>query len=151
MNEGKKFEEDFYKSVPSEWYVYRLRDAGGWGKAEETRFTPSNICDFILFDGLSLYLLELKSYAGKSIPFSAFNRKHLAGLVKAEEKFRVRSRIVANFRDISETYSISATTLEDYISNSGRKSAPISLFRESGVLLPQKKRISRFRYYLRLS
>ena len=45
-NIGKKFEEDFRKSIPDNMFYYRFRDSGGtWGGNEKMRFTPSNIAE----------------------------------------------------------------------------------------------------------
>ena len=47
MNEGKKFEEDFKKSMDKyNIWNYRLRDSSGsWSNNKGSRFTPKNICD----------------------------------------------------------------------------------------------------------
>ena len=61
QNEGKKFEADLKSSVPDTCWLYRLRDnASSFANGTNTRFTSSNICDFILFDDMSktLFLLE---------------------------------------------------------------------------------------------
>ena len=51
-NEGKRFEQDFIGSVPAEWFKYRLNDSSAsWSNNENSRFTPSNICDFIVYNG----------------------------------------------------------------------------------------------------
>ena len=74
-NTGKKFEEDIKKSIDDTAFLYRLKDSGGsWQGGNKGRFTPSNICDFILFKGSKLYLLELKSHKGKSIPYTAIKQ-----------------------------------------------------------------------------
>ena len=75
MNTGKKFEEDIKNSIDSTAFLYRLRDSGGsWQGGNKSRFTPSNICDFILFKSPRMYLLELKSHKGKSIPYTAIKQ-----------------------------------------------------------------------------
>ena len=45
MNEGKKFEEDFKKSMDKyNIWNYRLRDSSGsWSNNKGSRFTPKNI------------------------------------------------------------------------------------------------------------
>ena len=64
MNEGKKFEEDFKKSMDKyNIWNYRLRDSSGsWSNNKGSRFTPKNICDYIAYNNGKLYLLELKSH-----------------------------------------------------------------------------------------
>ena len=62
MNTGKKFEELFKKSAIEQGFdVTRLKDAGFVGdKSESRRFTPRNICDFVLFRDGRLFYCELK-------------------------------------------------------------------------------------------
>ena len=73
-NEGKKFEQDFANSVnKDECWLYRLRDnAASFGGSTNTRFTSSNICDYVMYHNKTrtLYLLELKSTKSSSIPYS---------------------------------------------------------------------------------
>lgn len=68
MNEGKKFEQDFKKSLDqhTDLWVYRPSDFGG---GQSGRFTNVSLCDYIVFNTSTqeLYLLELKSVQGKSI------------------------------------------------------------------------------------
>ena len=68
-NLGKKFEEDWRKSVPENVFFYRFRDSSGaWSGNNQLRFTPSNIADNLLFYNNCLFLNELKEHKGKSIP-----------------------------------------------------------------------------------
>lgn len=48
-NEGKKFEDDFIKSINQDKvFVKRLNDnAAGWSGGSNTRFSSNNECDFI--------------------------------------------------------------------------------------------------------
>ena len=62
INYGKIFEKDFKDSIPDNVFFYRFRDSSGaWQQSENTRFTPSNISDTMLFYQGKLYLLELKT------------------------------------------------------------------------------------------
>ena len=74
MNEGKKFEQDFKRSLDecSNLWVHRPSDFGG---GQSGRFTNSSLCDFVVFDDdkPSLYLLELKSVQGKSISCPSYS------------------------------------------------------------------------------
>ena len=82
MNEGKKFEEDFKKSMDKyNIWNYRLKDSSGsWSNSNGSRFTPKNICDYIAYNNGGLYLLELKSHKGSSLPFAAISDYQLKGL-----------------------------------------------------------------------
>jgi len=147
MNEGKSFEKDFIGSVPDTWFKYRLNDsASSWQGGENARFTPSNIADFIVYNG-NLWLLELKSHKGKSIPLSCIRPKQLEGLVKATTK-SVKAGFIVNFRDVNETYFVYADNLDYFVKMETRKSIPLSWVKEYGILIPQVKKRIRFNYIL---
>ena len=87
QNEGKKFEADLKSSVPDTCWLYRLRDnASSFANGTNTRFTSSNICDFILFDDMSktLFLLECKSTKGTSVSLSMLRDNQIKGLKEAD-------------------------------------------------------------------
>ena len=44
-NEGKKFEEDFKKSVPKNLFYYRFIDGTSAWDGGNARFQAKNICD----------------------------------------------------------------------------------------------------------
>lgn len=165
VNHGKRFESDFIASVPDRCDVTRLKDAGGWSNATNTRFTISNPCDFIIFTlaknyGIGrMYKIELKSLLGKSLPYANIkpktekltakenSLKFIAGLCKSGEK-GVRALLVVNFRDVNETYAMKASDVHYYIKNADRASIPISCFREHGQLINQALKRTRYRYDL---
>ena len=160
-NEGKKFEEDFIKSVPEQWFDYRLNDsASSWQGGEKARFTPTNICDFIVYTKKDLWLLELKSHKGVSFPltpkynpkgkltdYGVIKVKQLDGLVKANEK-GILAGFVFNFRDKEETYFLMAEKVKEFIDSESRKSIPIDYIKDNGTLIKQTKKISRYTYIL---
>ena len=143
-NEGKRFEEDFIKSLHPETWRLRLQDAGGWSNGNNTRFTISNPCDFIVHDGITLYMLELKSHKGKSIPFSCM--KQAEGLFLHCGHDNVIPGFILNFRDLEETYFLKADFVWLFMQESGRKSIDIKTCRESGTLITQNKVRVRYRY-----
>ena len=72
-NEGKQFEEDFKKSIPKGYWFYRFKDgtAGFSGeKNSNVRFQAHNIADCEVMGNKYLFILELKSHKGSSIPFN---------------------------------------------------------------------------------
>ena len=148
MNEGKKFEQDFINSVPETWFKYRLNDSGGsWQGGDKARFTPSNICDFIVYNS-KLWLLELKSHKGKSIPLSCIRPKQIEGLKSACLK-GIDAGYVINFRDIEETYFISAIGVNNYMKQfPEKKSISISWIKGYGILIPHIKKRTRYSYTL---
>ena len=141
-NSGKRFEEDIKLSITDQFYL-RLADSGGWSDAKNTRFTPSNICDCVIFARDWLYLVELKSHKGKSIPVSCL--KQLPDLLKIS-KSGVVPCFLLNFRDMEETYLLYASQVEEALI--GRKSVSIGFCREHGIVVVQHKKRVRFRYEL---
>ncbi len=87
MSKGKKFEALFVKSCAEQGIdTTRLKDAGWQGEKTIRRFTVKNICDFVLFNGQSLYFLELK-YRSKSLRFDEITQRE--ALKKKENSFSV--------------------------------------------------------------
>jgi len=147
INPGKSFETDFIKSVPDTWFKYRLNDSGGaWQGGDKARFTPSNICDFIVYNG-KLWLLELKSHKGTSIPFTCIREKQVIGLLEAYKK-GTQAGYIFNFRDTKETFYINANLINSFMLTAERKSIPLLWIKEVGTLIPQTKKISHFKYDL---
>lgn len=134
MNIGKKFENNFKKSVPEDMFLYRLRDSSGtWSNGDKTRFTPSNICDYILFDGDYLYLFELKSTKGKSLPFTNIKEHQINDLMRANEYSNIFSLLVIEFSDIEEYYCLKIDDFKTFYDSANRKSLPIEFCREKGI------------------
>lgn len=69
-NVGKRFEENWKKSIPDNVMYYRLKDsAQSFGGCSNLRFSSKNPCDCFLFSSPYLYALELKSVGTSSIFF----------------------------------------------------------------------------------
>lgn len=149
---GKKFEEDFMKSVPDEWFCYRLKDSSGsWSKTDASRFTPKNICDFFVFTGDKLYGIECKSFKGKSMPYSNISKIQKDGL--SEMCFYAPGNAVGcfilNFRDINETYFLDASSLLNIKAMSNRKSISLKECKKYGTQIPQTLKRVRYTYDLK--
>ena len=147
MNEGKKFEEDFKKSMDKyNIWNYRLRDSSGsWSNSNGTRFTPKNICDYIAYNNGGLYLLELKSHKGTSLPYTAISDYQLKGLSNIDYP-GIKAYFIINMRDKEKTYAIEAQKIKKYIETSERKSIPISFMDDEGVEIKGIKKRSRYEY-----
>ncbi|SCB92219.1 recombination protein U [Priestia flexa] len=101
-NPGKAFEKDFYDSIPENVFAYRMKDDSlGFANVK-------NPCDFILYKIPNLYLLELKSHKGKSIPFGALQLNQVESLYQYSTIDGVKAGFVFNFRDVNETYFVNA-------------------------------------------
>lgn len=141
MNEGKRFEEDFRKSVPEDMFCLRIVDAGGWSNATNTRFTGKNLCDYIIHTNGKLFLLELKSHKGWSIPQTLLTQ--LDELCKVEYP-GVYPLFVLNYRDHDITYLVAPQQMKVCLQDS--KSIPLDFCMKHGTVLPQRKLRVRFRY-----
>ena len=163
---GKKFEEDFINSVDKEFFVYRLKDAGGWSKSEETRFTISNMCDYSIMANDSLLPLELKSVNGTSMPFkNILGQNEKKGWKKVYEMVssgthahaNVYPFYVFNFRGVEKTYAVRASKVCRYMSEEidkkskqekYRSSFSLEWLNENGTLIEQRKKVTRYTYQL---
>lgn len=146
-NTGKRFEDNFRESVSGDLFFYRFRDGtSSWGGGANTRFQQTNICDCELFDGERLYLLELKSVIGKSLPFVNIKEHQLKELVEASRYKNIVAGFLIEFSTINRCFYLSAKDMEHYIGNSGRQSIPLSYLIEKGIEIEvQKLRVnSRF-------
>ena len=155
-NAGKKFEEDFKNSVNTdEIFLQRLKDGTtGTVNGQMVRFNNKNLCDFILFrDGL-LVLVELKSFLGKSMPFTNIKdtvdeqQTFLYNLRMEAKKNNVKAYMILNFRDLSETYAIDIHNFDEFYKMTNKKSINIDEVRQIGKQLFQHKKIKSFRYMI---
>ena len=165
---GKDFEKDFKDSLPSRVDFTRLKDAGGWSKSDDLRFTIKNPCDMIIFShgGYSLglrdsimYKLELKSCLKKSLPYSNIKPKtaqwsaldnsikFVRALVESESK-GVWAGFVVNFRDYGKTYRVLASVVLLHLETESRKSIPLEWFQTHGTLIEQTLKKVHYRYDL---
>lgn len=155
-SDGKKFEEDFEKSIPKDWFYYRLKDCpNAWPGKEgndkrNIRFTPKNMCDFLVFTGRNNYGVECKSFLGKSMPYGNIKDHQLEGLLEMSITGPLNSQgiFILNFRDLNETYAINAFMVNALIEQGHRKSISIDEARTVGVLVPQKLKRVRYSYDL---
>ena len=136
-NPGKIFESDFIRSVPDYCWHKRLNDnAASWGKGDNTRFTSTNECDFLLFDcnTRTLNALELKTTSGSLTywreDFETDGKKNkfqikqnqILGLQKWSKYF-MNCGLVLNFRNKSNhTYFVAIEDFIEYTSYLNKKS-----------------------------
>ena len=85
MNSGKRFEEDFAKSVPQYCFLHRLKDtAQSYNNSKTTRFTWDNPCDFFMFDSNThlFFAIECKSTKFKSMNFQVDENDKSTKMIK---------------------------------------------------------------------
>lgn len=140
MNLGKRFEQNFKRSVPDNIFYYRFRDgSSSWGGNDKVRFQQTNICDCFMFDGDYLYLLELKSTKGKSLPFNNIKEHQIKDLLWASDYANTICGLVIEFSELSECYFIEISQLKEFYDKTNRKSIPVDYLREKGIKIEIKK------------
>lgn len=141
-NIGKTFEQEFKECVPPGYYLYRLKDdtSGFYG--------VSNPCDYILFRSPYLFLVELKTHKGKSIPIAKIRPNQIQGMEKATHYEGVYGGFLVNFRELEETYYITVQDVIQFTQTEERKSIPVEWCRDHGVKIEQKKKRVRYSYDL---
>lgn len=145
-NVGKLFEWEFIESI-QEWIcLIRLQDAWWWSNATNTRFTIKNPCDFIMHNGKTLFLLELKTTKWASLPFSNIKWNQLYSLKKYDTYNNVEAYFLINYREKEETYLVRPDQIECVMKN--RRSLPIDFCRENCIRIPQTKKRVRYLYDL---
>ena len=154
INAGKKFENDFKNSVNTdEIFLHRFKDGTtGTVNGQMIRFKNKNLCDFLLFkDGL-LVLVELKSFLGKSMPFSNIKdtvdeqQTFLYNLRLEARKNNVKAYMILNFRELNETYAIDIHNFDEFYKMTNKKSISINEVRQLGKQLFQQKKRTNYRY-----
>jgi penicillin-binding protein-related factor A (putative recombinase) len=150
VNAGKVLERDWRDSIPENVFYYRFRDGTasfyGGGGNEKIRFQAQNICDCLMFKRPVLWLVDLKTTLGKSIPFHNFKEHQVRELSKAMKHPGIKAGFIINFREIKETYFVKAADVEYYIAKAERKSFPVDWCRENGIRIDQWKLRTRYRY-----
>lgn len=147
INVGKKFEQCFKNSCPEYCWLNRYVDGtSSWGGNGQVRFQATNICDFELLDteNKRLFLLELKSYAGKSLPISGIRPNQLEGLRRANRFNGVYACLLVNLRGVDKTFCVNIDTVLEFIELGERKSIPLVWFMENGIEIEHIYKRTRF-------
>lgn len=144
INSGKRFEQNWKNSIPKDIFYYRFRDgSSSWGGNDKVRFQQTNICDCLMFDGDYLYLLELKSTKGKSLPFNNIKKHQIDDLLWASEYANTICGLVVEFSDLTGCYFIEIGRFKAFYDSTNRKSIPIDYLRKNGIKIGiEKKKIN---------
>ena len=159
INSGKRFEQNFRDSFNnSETLVERMNDSSGaWQpvikcpKCETkvfrtSRFQSKSKPDFFVYYKKRLFILELKSHKGVSIPLNAI-KDHQIDYLNSRAKYHgVICGLIVNFSDLEETFFIEISVFNEFIKDYSRKSIPVDYFREAGVLIKFYKKVSNYKY-----
>lgn len=158
MNEGKKFEQDFKKSInEKEIYCLRIQDnASGFSGGDKTRFTMKPPYDYLLFYQQCLYAIELKSTQSTSISFEREkkNKNHeMIHYHQTEELSRVSlypnafGGFLFNFRKTEHTWYINIKDFNNFICSTDKKSINEQDIQSyNGILVESNKKRTRYEY-----
>ena len=138
QNVGKVFEKDLSSSCPDDMFIYRVPDI---------RYGVKSICDFLLYSYPRLFLLELKSTQEKTFPLRNIAPHQLENICKYNKSNMVAGFII-NFRQHDMTYFIKGDVLQLLMSQENITRLSTEMLEEHGVLIPQQKKRTRFRYDL---
>lgn len=136
--------------MPSTCWVYRLRDnASSFANGNNTRFTSSNICDYLLLDDISktLYLIECKSTKGTSLPLTMVRDTQIQGLLDAS-KHELVAGFLINFRNSeNDTFFISINNFIEMTKRINKKSFNIKdLMDNNSLKIQNTKKRTRYTY-----
>lgn len=153
-NQGKIFEEDFRKSLDlnsEDLFYYRFKDSpASFGNATQgnqfIRFTNNNICDCMVFYKSKLFLCELKSHKGKSLPLSCIREKQLMELSNVIGKKNVYPMLIIFFSDIEECYALNMASVNEFLDNFTSKSIPLLFCKEKGFKIDCRKKLTHYAY-----
>ena len=145
---GKVFEEEIKASIPKEYWFYRFKDnASSFSGGENTRFTTSNIADCEVMTEEFLFILELKSHKGSSIPFTCIRKNQIEEMSKVDH-IRIKPYFILNYREKEKTFAVEARELKNFMESTERKSIPFDWCRENGIEITGIKKKVRFKYKL---
>lgn len=163
QNIGKKFEDNFKKSVPDYVLTYRPPDsAQGFdvGSSNKLRFSRHSPCDFMLFDGTrNMFLtIELKTFQGSCSFERSKEEKGIIHYYQVEKlkEFanykRVISGFVLDFRSTDHTYFLNINDWDNLISHIEKKSFNEEdlLTYASPILIEKEKLKVNYRYDVEL-
>jgi len=151
LNEGKKFETNFKKSVPNNMYYFRVKDpAIAFNQSDNQsniRFSPKNPYDSFLFYISNLFPLELKSTSSTSISIqkskdekSKMIKIHqIRGLQDANNFEGILAGFVFDFRTSDNTYYMSISNFMKFLNNVNKKSINEKDILEYGGFIIEKK------------
>lgn len=149
-NQGKKFERQFKDSIPinNEIFYYRFKDGtASWNMDNnKVRFQAKNICDCMIFYKGKLFLNELKSHKGKSLPLNCIRENQIKDLFDASLKNNVYCNILVFFSDTERCFSLNIQDVVDYMDSETAKSIPISYFEKYGREIKVSKLRTNYRF-----
>lgn len=154
LNEGKRFEQNFAKSIPPDVYYMRIKDtSSSFSHSNKSRFTQENPFDFLLFYGGKLFTFELKSTKDKSFSIQIGNeqgkkiKKHqIEKLKNSSEYNNVVSGFILDFR-YGNTYFLHIDKFLYFLNNNNKKSInEKDVIKLNGIIIKKEKIRVNYKY-----
>ena len=152
MNAGKRMEQNWRKSclrVPKLYYK-RMNDGTATfygGQAQNgVRFQKENPYDCFMYLEPNLYLIELKTHKGSSLPINAIRGIQLDHLSSVMGVPGIVAGFVVHFQDKEECWFADGWRVKQYVINAERKSIPIEWFRQHGTSVALIKKVTNTEY-----
>ena len=151
-NVGKYFENWWRNSIPNDVFFYRFRDSSGaWNKNQKLRFTPSNIADNLLFTNGCLFLNELKTHKGKSIPITCImgnktKLKQIGDMYEANKYHNVFCQFIIFLSDIERCFVLDIENFLFFMQDNDRKSIPLDYLETMGTEIEVKKLRTNYKF-----
>lgn len=144
---GKGFEQETIDSVPAGFLIYRLKDAPPFMGDDRNKFTPKNICDFIIANPANkkIFWVENKECQQASLSFSRINLSHLEKMVAMHSIGFSESYILIKWFNKREgTFALRGDKALCYIEaqnklEKGKKSFSYDWIVENSIRLPERK------------
>lgn len=160
MNEGKRFEENWKKSISKEMYFQRIKDNPsnfGNNSNNAVRFTLNNPYDCFIFYMGYLFPLELKSTKGTSFSIQKDKKdrskmiKHhqIEGLLSASKYEGIYAGFVLDFRNekSNNTYWLDIKDFYIFQNNNDKKSInEKDVISYGGILIKKNKKKVNYKY-----
>ena len=150
MNSGKVFEKNFRASIPPDVFYYRLRDSTasyyGGGDGSNIRFQAQNMCDCIIFGNRTLFLCELKTHYGKSIPFKCVRKNQVEQLTKASKFKCIVPALVIFFPSVERCFAVEINGWNNLVDSTAKKSANIAEIERAGIEVEVRKLKVNYRF-----
>lgn len=131
---GIKFQNDFKSSLSPLLTCIRLNDS-------PKRLTHERcVSDYLVFNGLKLFAVELKTHKGISIPMGDemhIKTHQIEGLLEFDKKPNCNGLFIFNFREHKETYRVMAYNINYLYKHEKKKSVTIEDCQEHGFKITE--------------
>ena len=159
MNDGKRFEEDFYES-----FFETQKNLVTGNSVKQRRFQNISIdrvydntggyagvagfCDFNVFRQPNLFHLELKHISGSSLPLANITDKQYSGLLEKSNILGICAGLVICFddKDRHAVYFLDIRDVRNFKALNERKSIPQTFCELRGIVLEHVLKRTRYTY-----